>query len=214
MAITTYQELKGAGANWLHRTDLTERIPEFIALAEAKMNRLLKTAEMETSATLTATSGNPAVGLPTGFVRARRLRIALGGIYEDVSMVSLAPSLDYGQTGVPQAASIQGSYLILKPAPGAAYTLALDYLAKFTPLSGEHPTNWILTSHPDAYLYGLLAHSAPFLGADARLGIWAQLFLDAMEDINSADAKKRFDILQMRTDVPAGRSSYNINTDR
>ncbi len=214
MAITTYQELKDAGANWLHRTDLSERMPEFIALAEAKMNRLLKTAEMEASTTLTATAGVAAVALPSGFVRARRLRIVLGGVYEDVTMVSLAPSLDHGQTGVPQAASIQGANLILKPKPGVSYALALDYLAKFTPLSGEHPSNWILASHPDAYLYGLLAHSAPYLGADARLGVWAQLFLDAMEDINAADAKKRFDLLQMRTDVPAGRAAYNIATDR
>ena len=39
MAIGTYAELQTAVANWLDRDDLTDRIPEFIALAEAKMNR-------------------------------------------------------------------------------------------------------------------------------------------------------------------------------
>jgi hypothetical protein len=213
MAISTYQELQDAGANWLHRTDLTARMPEFIALAEAKMSRLLKTAEMEASTTLTSTAGTPAVAWPAGFVTARRIRINVG-ITQDLPIVALSPSLDYGQSGTPQAASIQGSNIILKPTPAAAYTLSLDYLGKFTPLSSEHPTNWILTSHPDAYLYGMLAHSAPYLGADARLAVWAQIFLDAIEDINAADAKKRFDNIQMRTDVPAARTTYNINTDQ
>ena len=39
MAITTYAELKTAISNWLDRTDLDDRIPEFIALAEARHRR-------------------------------------------------------------------------------------------------------------------------------------------------------------------------------
>ena len=39
MAISTFAELSTAAANWLDRSDLTDRIPEFIALAEARFNR-------------------------------------------------------------------------------------------------------------------------------------------------------------------------------
>ena len=42
MAIGTYAELQTAVANWLDRGDLTERIKEFIGLAEARMNRVLR----------------------------------------------------------------------------------------------------------------------------------------------------------------------------
>ena len=42
MAIGTFAELKTATANWLDRSDLTDRIPEFIALAEARFNRVLR----------------------------------------------------------------------------------------------------------------------------------------------------------------------------
>ena len=38
MAIGTYAELKTAIANFLARDDLTDRIPEFISLAEARMS--------------------------------------------------------------------------------------------------------------------------------------------------------------------------------
>ena len=46
MAINTYATLQTAVANWLDRSDLTDRIPEFIALAEARMNRNLRLALM------------------------------------------------------------------------------------------------------------------------------------------------------------------------
>jgi hypothetical protein len=42
MAISTYTELQAAIPNWLGgRADLTLRIPEFITLCEAKLNRTL-----------------------------------------------------------------------------------------------------------------------------------------------------------------------------
>ena len=51
MAISTFAELKTAAANWLDRSDLTDRIPEFIALAEARFNRVLRIRDMETVST-------------------------------------------------------------------------------------------------------------------------------------------------------------------
>ena len=57
MAISTYTELQTAVANWLDRDDLTARIPEFIALTEARFNRLLRVRSMETEADQVTTSG-------------------------------------------------------------------------------------------------------------------------------------------------------------
>ena len=51
MAIGTYAELQTAVANWLDRGDLTDRIQEFIDLAEARINRNLRLRLMETTAT-------------------------------------------------------------------------------------------------------------------------------------------------------------------
>ena len=39
MAISTYAELKTSIANWLDRSDLTDVIPDFIALAETRHKR-------------------------------------------------------------------------------------------------------------------------------------------------------------------------------
>lgn len=70
MAITTFSELKTGIANWLERDDLTSRIPEFIALAEARHRREIRIRQMQkrqnllsgTSYTITGiTQANPGV---------------------------------------------------------------------------------------------------------------------------------------------------------
>ena len=43
MAISTKAELKTAAANWLNRSDLSDRLDEFIELAEASLNMNLRT---------------------------------------------------------------------------------------------------------------------------------------------------------------------------
>ena len=48
MAISTYAELQTAAANWLDRTDLSSRIPEFIDLAESTFNRTIRNHRMIT----------------------------------------------------------------------------------------------------------------------------------------------------------------------
>lgn len=45
MALDTYTGLKAAIASWLMRDDLTDAIPDFIMLAEARISRTLRVAE-------------------------------------------------------------------------------------------------------------------------------------------------------------------------
>lgn len=71
MAIGTYGQLKTAVASWLHRTDLTSVIPDFIALAESNIRRDVRCRAMEQSATGTLSAST--LALPTRFVQARRV---------------------------------------------------------------------------------------------------------------------------------------------
>lgn len=202
MSISTYSELQTAVAEWLIRDDLTDRIPDFIMLAEKSMQRLLKVAEMEVSGSLVTIADNPNVALPTGFHGLRRLRVYNNAIWYDVQILPLEPSLDQGVIGAPPvAASVVGSNLNFRPIPNGAYPLAIDYYAKFTPLSDAAPTNWILDDHPDAYLYGALLQSAPYLGTDDRLSLWADGFNSVITQINEEDVDKRFRNMKLRADV-------------
>lgn len=56
MTISTYAELQTSVASWLHRADLTSQIPDFITLAESKLNRKLRLRAQETTATGTVSA--------------------------------------------------------------------------------------------------------------------------------------------------------------
>lgn len=215
LTITTYSELQTAIASWLHRTDLTDQIPAFIALTEAKLQRVLKTGDMESTATLSITTTGT-VALPTGFMVARRLRyLAPGGVYQDVDLVDILPSNYDGVTHAPPiVATIRGSNLYFRPLPDQTYTGLLDCYVKFTPLSSTNTTNWILTDHPDAYLYGALLQSAPYVGSDTRIQIWSDAFQAAIDEMEREDYEKRFSQNQARSDVIGVTRPYrfNINT--
>ena len=73
MALTTYTELKASVADWLNRTDLTTEIPDFISLAEAQMERTLRTRQMLTRTTLTVDSEFETT--PADFLEVRALKL-------------------------------------------------------------------------------------------------------------------------------------------
>ena len=71
MSISTYAELQTAVANFLDRSDLTDRIPEFITLAEARFNRVIRAPDMLTRDDAFAVDGQFET-LPSGFIEASR----------------------------------------------------------------------------------------------------------------------------------------------
>ena len=75
MSISTYSELKTAVANFLARTDLTDQIPNFIQLAEARLSRELETRDQEKRATATLTSGDEFIALPTDMREIREIKL-------------------------------------------------------------------------------------------------------------------------------------------
>lgn len=52
--ISDYASLQTAIADWLARADLTDQIPTFITLAEARLNRDLRLASMQVTRSGTA----------------------------------------------------------------------------------------------------------------------------------------------------------------
>lgn len=186
MAISTYSELQSAIADWLNRADLTTVIPNFIVLAEAKMNRELRTRDMLTRAN--ATSDKECVALPTDFLETYSLEL-------DMDDLAAQPALAYIgalEAKVLKANKIQnlpryytimdGQFEIL-PAPISDLDLKLIYYAKIPSLSNTQTTNWLLTKAPDAYLYSSLLEAAPYLKDDARIAIWATAQQKVFDDI-------------------------------
>jgi hypothetical protein len=209
MALTTYSDLQAEIAGWLRRSDLTAEIPSFIALAEAQMNRRLRVRPM--TARLAETWAAEYVDLPTDFLSERLVKLTSGGttVLRCLTPEEIDVKARSATSGRPRFYALYGDELRLHPAPDTAYAAELVYLQALPALSDGNPSNWLLASHPDAYLYGALTQSAPYLRADDRLQTWTSLFGAAMTDIETAD--RSGSAAQLLSDAPTGgRDRFNI----
>ncbi len=173
MALATYSDLQASVASFLHRTELTSEIQDFIRLAEADMQVRAKLSQWDTSATVSLTSGVGA--LPSDY--AQMITVLYTVDNYTVDYIPLAQFNDYsapGETGSPVHCTIKGTSLYLYP----LYTgnVTLDYTARFTALSDSATTNSLLTLFPDAYLNGSLVHACNWTGDDQGLAKHSALF--------------------------------------
>ena len=194
MAITTYAELKTAIANWLNRDDLTDRIPEFITMAEANLNRDLRHYKMVER--VDATLDSRYVQLPNNWVETLRFSITSTPTYR-LELASLDDMLEFREntsdtSGIPRYYAHVGESIEVYPTPDAERTMQLTYYEEIPALSDSNTYNWLLQDAPDVYLYGSLVHSAPFLLDDARLGTWANLYATALSSLQASSDRTRF----------------------
>ncbi len=193
MPITSYSELQTVIADFLDRDDQTERIKTFIDLAEANMGRLLRHWRMERRST--AVLDTQYSTFPSDFLEPIRLSVQSTPPHalELVGQGELMTRRENTNNtlGKPRYYAITDGSIEVFPSPDANYTLELVYYGKIDPLTISNTSNWVLQYHPDAYLYGALIHSAPFLGEDARMGTWAALFQSAIDAINMESEKAK-----------------------
>jgi hypothetical protein len=209
VALSTYDDLKAEIAAWLRRSDLTDEIPSFIALAEAQVNRRLRVRPM--TARLAANWSAEYVDLPDDFLSERLVKLtgAGGGVLRCLTPEEIDARVRAGSSGRPRFYALYGQQLRLYPAPDTAYAAELVYLQAVPALSDANPSNWLLASHPDAYLYGALAQSAPYLRADERLATWTALFGAVLSDIETADRTGA--AARLLTETPSGvLGGFNI----
>ena len=193
MAISNYSELNTAVANWLDRDDLTDRIPEFIALAEARFNRLLRIRAMETKQTASTVADQRNLALPTNFIQMRNLQINTSPV---TSLEYVTPEMYdrlYGgsDTGTPKAYTILADEIQLGPIPASVQTIEMLFYKRFDALTSSASTNWMITNAPDVYLYGCLLEAEPFIMNDPRVQLWATAFQQSIADIQDQDNKDR-----------------------
>ena len=193
MSISTYAELQAAIADWLNRDDLASVVPSFIALAEADINRTLRDYRMEKRSKAQLDAQYSA--LPGDWLETIRLSLADGSHrLEMVSDGALAElrAQRRDATGRPTHYTHTAGGLELFPTPDASYEAELVYFAKVPSLSAGVTTNWLLSAAPDVYLYGALTQSAPYLKDDQRASVWAGLYQNALNNLNTASERARY----------------------
>jgi hypothetical protein len=152
-------------------------------LAEAKLNRELRLRAQENIATGTVAQS---ISLPTGYIEMRGILVGTGNFTWPLTYSP--PSEINTETGIPKRYSISGDSLYFLPY-STAYSYTITYYKAFDALSAG--VNWLITNAPDVYLYATLLEAAPYIKDDARIGTWAQLLLDSVARLQSADKRDR-----------------------
>jgi len=188
MAITTTTELLQAVANWTARADLASRAPEGISLTEAKLNRELRVIDQETKSA-TFTIGGEYVAQPTDFLQVKTFYLndpKKNLVYYADDLLTAV----YGSsTGTPQNYAIQGSNFRFGPIPGTTVFGTLVYAAKIPSLNATS-VNWVLASHPDVYLYGVVAEMCAYAKDEPNAKLFGGLFLNSIERLKAWSDRK------------------------
>ena len=181
----TYTELQASIARWMNRTDLGADIPTFIAHAESRIATDLRVRKMLTSLTLNAAAGQGAA-LPAGWLEFKSLGVN-GNVLSYMAPELLAERGHY-QPGEPQVYTIVGGDVLLNPLPDVAYSIDTVYYKRLDPLF-QSSSNWLLTDHPNVYLYAALTEGALFLKKPDEAATWAGLYGGLVESLRSEDKR-------------------------
>jgi hypothetical protein len=213
MALANYTDLQASVASWLHRTDLTTQIVDFIKLAESKINRLVSVKSGEVEASLTMTPGSRFIALPSDFSTIIDLWIET---YQPrMELIYKVPSelpVNTASNSMPRYYTIDNSNIGFEIPADAAYAVTLRYAKDFQ-LSMGSPTNLLLTNYPDIYLYGALVESCGYTMDDSNLSKWQALFDRAVMEVNNNEGRnKAMSTLATELTTSAfGRPRFNIN---
>jgi hypothetical protein len=185
MAITTYAELKTALGNWLNRADLSDRLPEFIALAEARFRRDLRdwlrfsvSLTNLTGDTLLAATVSEVLGVAMNDGPSGANNYALDLVTREEYQRFLHADANVGSpTRVfPDFDADAGTTTLRFWPPASASApvanLRVEAVKVLPALSDSQTTNALLREAPDVYLKASLAEAAEYLMHDERVAMW------------------------------------------
>lgn len=181
-----YTELQTTVADYLHRSDLTARIPTFIQLAESKLNRSLRLLQQETTATITTSLVSRFNALPDDFSEVVSLSYGNDKLIQK-SVSEMAGLVRTGQ-GYPTYFAVT-SQLELDIASDQAYDLTLAYFKKWD--IATDATNWLLTNYPEIYIYATCLEASPFIRDMEQMNTWNAMLGEAIATANQIAAKNR-----------------------
>ena len=191
MAINSFSTLKTAAQNWIDRTDIADRVDEFIALGEARIYRKLRIRAMETALSDTIASG--VIAVPSDY-RALKHAYVNGSPTSPLEQTTAENILNRyptrSSTSKPKVIAQDGGNFIFGPYPDSAYTINGTYYAALTALGTGNETNWFTSNAPDLLLFATLAEAAGFEMNDEKEAKWATRFERAVADVQKEDDRQ------------------------
>ena len=192
-AFTSYDNLKTNIADYLARSDLNDKIPMFVSLAEKRLNRDLRLRQTLQQSTYSMESGFN-VPTPQDFLEMKDIHIDANPIvnlnFKTVSQFYRLSNVS--GDGVPVNYTLVSDNFVLAPRPTGSSTINMTYYKIPQVLSDTNPSNEYLEVCPDLLLYASLVESAPYLLDDARLATWEALYTRGLTSITKSDEQSEF----------------------
>lgn len=179
----SYADLLADVEDTLDRSDVATRLPRWLRLVEARLNRLLDDPSMEASVTLVGDGA----ALPADFGGMVSIGTADGNRLTQIGNDEYASILPASGTSRYYTIREGKVYYV----PGSAVT-TLIYRRRVPALTSTSPTNWLLDLAPDVYFYGVLMQSEAWNDdGEAAVG-WKALWDEAIDELRSDGARRKW----------------------
>lgn len=192
MTISDYASLLVDAGEYSGREDIAHNFPRFLGLAELKLNRGLRVADMEVTDEIALIDGEGT--LPADFLEAREVRNASGIPIRAVSLQQLTNSC-VDRSGTPAGYAIVGSTIKVRPV--SDNELTVTYYARIPALTPSNPTNWLLEKAADVYLYALVNEIAIWAKDVEGASAAQQLLMMALSGLKIEDERARWGNAQL-----------------
>lgn len=192
MTLSTYSDLSAAVVDFMQDANQSAHVDTYIALAEARFNRVIRHTDMESFTTLSATAET--LALPSDAIGVKIMWID-GSPDDQLEELSLAAlkQLYGGISGTPRAYAIAGGNIFFGPVPDSTgATVQCVYYARLSNLNVANATNWLMSLHPDIYLWGCLLAAEARGWNDSRLPLIEGKLDKSLQELTTAGQMKRY----------------------
>jgi len=196
-----YQELVSAAKAYADREDIevSDNMDTYIILAEARINRVLKTRKQSTRISTPTIQGAEYYCVPADYAGLRDIQInsALPSQPHSTSPMNyLNPQQFNIQRGKPYAGSLYYTIIAdqiqIYPCQNAGKSIELVYFQKVPNLNESSPTNWMAESHPDIYLSGMVSEIELFAKNYEVAKGWYDRMSIAIDELETSDEIEKY----------------------
>lgn len=184
MPLANLLELRTAVADYTVRSDLPTAT--LITMAESKFASSVRHRLAERVVEIVVARGATSFPLPLDFQEGRSIKIASQPLtLASIDALNALP-------GATNRYAIVGNAVHLQSRPAEAVTVSLTYYARVPALTEAAPTNWLLATFPDVYLYAVLVEYAIWANNTDAQASYATLLGVALGNLNADHARGSF----------------------
>lgn len=180
-----YGELKTTVEDYLHRDDMTEKIPNFIKLGQARMSHDLNLMMMQDTDLLNYSAGCKDVEMEGCGEILKLLSVRLGGttLLPQNSLHQNTHKYEQGGSGQPRYYARYGNVMELAPTPDSSGEIEIIFKKRLTAFEDDTDYDEILANYPNIYIYAAMVEATPFI-RDESMRVWKRMYDEEVVRLN------------------------------